>query len=294
MQSSGEPPAAWFSAALAAPASDGSVGVAGARICYRAWGEAGRPGAVLVHGTAAHARWWDHIGPLLAAGGLRIAALSISGHGDSGWRDHYSFDQWADEVQAVASDAGIAGPPFVIGHSLGGHIALRTAELYGDDLAGIVVVDSPVWEGTPPPEASVRGRGSRPARPYASREEIIGRFRLFPDQEVLPYIRDHVAAGSVTSRAGGAWGWKYDQAVFAKMTRAPLPASTAGPVGCRAAILRAERGTLDAEMAARLGARLGPAVPVIELPAGHHVMLDEPLSLVSAVRALLACWTAAG
>jgi pimeloyl-ACP methyl ester carboxylesterase len=42
----------------------------------------------------------------------------------------------------------------------------------------------------------------------------------------------------------------------------------------------------------RLRTRLGQPVPIAELPgAGHHVMLDEPLSLVAALRTLLASWT---
>ena len=60
-------PPDWFSAALATPATDDSVQVDGARIRYRAWGGRGARGAVLVHGTAAHARWWDHVAPQLPA-----------------------------------------------------------------------------------------------------------------------------------------------------------------------------------------------------------------------------------
>jgi pimeloyl-ACP methyl ester carboxylesterase len=36
---------------------------------------------------------------------------------------------------------------------------------------------------------------------------------------------------------------------------------------------------------------LGRAAPVVEIPqAQHHVMLDQPLALVAALRALLADW----
>ncbi|MFI7099293.1 hypothetical protein ACIBK8_08025 [Streptomyces sp. NPDC050161] len=39
--------------------------------------------------------------------------------------------------------------------------------------------------------------------------------------------------------------------------------------------------------------KLGRAAPVIEIPdAGHHVMLDRPLCLVTALRAVLAQWHA--
>ena len=36
---------------------------------------------------------------------------------------------------------------------------------------------------------------------------------------------------------------------------------------------------------------LGRVAPVIEIPlAGHHVMLDQPLPLVTGIRTLLADW----
>jgi pimeloyl-ACP methyl ester carboxylesterase len=303
-------PPDWFTAALAAPADDGSVEVAGARIAYRAWGRAGAPGVVLVHGTAAHARWWDHIAPFLQGGtsgegaspggaypdsaypdsGLRVAAMSMSGHGDSDWRDHYSIDQWAAEVMAVAASARIAGPPVIIGHSLGGGVALCTAGRYGGSLGGIVVIDTTVYEGPPPPEMSTPEMGFGRGRTYPTREAILARFRLVPEQPVLPYVREHIAAWSVTGRGNGEWGWKFDQSLFTKMTPQEPPA--APPAGCRVAILRGQHGMMSPEMADRLRGRLGQRAPVVEIPAaGHHVLLDEPLSLVTALRTVLAGWT---
>ncbi|WP_419178892.1 alpha/beta fold hydrolase [Prescottella equi] len=114
----------WFREALAAPVETGEVDVDGAAIRFRAWGAAGQPGLVLVHGGAAHSRWWDHIGPQLA-GDRRVVALDLSGHGDSDTREHYSLDQWAHEVAAVASASGIEGRPVVVGHSMGGIVSFR-------------------------------------------------------------------------------------------------------------------------------------------------------------------------
>src|SRR5215475_1342121 len=73
----------WFSSALAAPVQECTTTVAGCTISYRCWGPAGAAGIILVHGGAAHARWWDHIAPMLGPG-YRVAALDLSGHGDSG------------------------------------------------------------------------------------------------------------------------------------------------------------------------------------------------------------------
>ncbi|MGD0706351.1 MAG: alpha/beta fold hydrolase, partial [Trebonia sp.] len=88
---------AWFTAALAAPVQARRTTVEGTEIAYRAWGEPADRGIVLVHGGAAHSRWWDHIGPLLADG-WRVVALDLSGHGDSGRRDSYTLDVWSREV----------------------------------------------------------------------------------------------------------------------------------------------------------------------------------------------------
>jgi alpha-beta hydrolase superfamily lysophospholipase len=61
-------PPAWFSAALDAAVQEGTTAVDGASIAYRAWGDPDGRSIVLVHGGAAHSRWWDHIAPLLTAG----------------------------------------------------------------------------------------------------------------------------------------------------------------------------------------------------------------------------------
>jgi pimeloyl-ACP methyl ester carboxylesterase len=282
-------PPAWFAAALATPAEEGSVEVEGARIRYRAWGERGACGAVLVHGTAAHARWWDHVGPQLPAG-MRIVALDLSGHGDSDRRGQYSLDRWAAEVVAVAADGGISGTPFIIGHSLGGTIAIRAAARYGAALAGIVVIDTPLFEAPPDPQDTVMSTAAFGVdRTYPSREAALARFRLVPEHPVLPYVRDHIAAWSVTRRDNGEWGWKFDRSLFPKMAPSwPM----VRPADCRAAILRAEHGMMTPAMANLLRERLGQGATVFEIPAaGHHVLLDEPLCLVTALRAVLAGWS---
>src|SRR6202035_2570139 len=142
-------PPAWFTQALSVPVTEHVTAVDGVPIAYRMWGSSpnGR-GIVLVHGGGAHSRWWDHIGPLLAAD-RRVTAIDLSGHGDSGRREAYTLDEWAREVLAVAADAGFDDPPIVIGHSMGGFVALRAASIFGAGIAGAVAIDSPVRDITP-------------------------------------------------------------------------------------------------------------------------------------------------
>ena len=184
---------------------------------------------VLVHGGAAHARWWDHIGPLLAHD-RRVVALDLSGHGDSGRREHYSLDGWAHEVLAVARAAGSTGPPIIVGHSMGGFVALRAAGLFGADLEGIVVIDSPVQDVTPEEQAAREARAFGPLRVYPTREAAIARFHPMPDQPTLPYVLEHVASTSVRAVDGG-WSWKFDPAVFGRNRGSADAAASAGLPG---------------------------------------------------------------
>ncbi|MCG8592747.1 MAG: alpha/beta fold hydrolase, partial [Proteobacteria bacterium] len=125
----------WFWEAIEAPCDDRVVAVDGCPIHYLHWGERDKPGIVLVHGGAAHAHWWSFIAPQLTHE-YQVVALDLSGHGDSGRRQEYPREVWAKEIMAVVADAGIAEPPIVVGHSMGGFVCIVTAAEYGDQLAG--------------------------------------------------------------------------------------------------------------------------------------------------------------
>lgn len=261
--------------------------VAGVPIAYRAWG-AGSEGLVLVHGGAAHSRWWDHVAPLLLGDVPRVVALDLSGHGDSGRRRSYGLSGWADEVLAVAEHSGIGRDPVVVGHSMGGMVALAAALRFGALLRGVVVIDSPIRERPLEERAARDRRAFGPLRTYATRGQAVAHFRPVPAQsDNLPFVRDHIAATSVRPVEGG-WAWKFDPGIFGGVGMEPAELAT---VDCRVALFRAEHGLVPAEMGDMIVDRMGRVVPVVELPAaGHHVMLDQPLALVTGLRTLLADW----
>jgi pimeloyl-ACP methyl ester carboxylesterase len=280
----------WFAKALADGPQSRSVRVDGATITYLAWGEPRDHGVVLVHGGGAHAHWWDHIAPLLAQD-RRVVALDLSGHGDSDRRDTYSMTTWAREILAVAADAGLTAPT-VIGHSMGGLVTLRLASLFGAQIAGAVIIDSPVRDRdlTPEETAARDRRAFGPLRVYPTREDAIAHFRTIPPQETLPYTAAHVAATSVRPAPdGNGWTWKFDRRIFA---REPFGAAdTLSRLDCRVALFRAEHGIMSVQMSRVMYDRLGRVAPVIEIPAaGHHIMLDQPVALIAALRTLLSDW----
>jgi pimeloyl-ACP methyl ester carboxylesterase len=277
----------WFRAALASPHDDDTVDVDGCPVHFARWGPRGAPGIVLVHGGAAHAHWWDHVAPLLA-GDCCVIALDLSGHGDSGRREHYPTETWAREVVAAASRGGIAGPPVVVAHSMGGWVAITAAAEHGDRLAGIVVLDAPVSRQAPEELAAASGVAFGPLRTYPTLDAALARFRTVPDQPTsLPYVLDHVARTSVHEVEGG-WTWKFDPRIFDR----PVPTGELlRRVTCRVALFRSQYGLVTPDIGAYMYEQLGRIAPVVEVPlAHHHVMLDQPIPLVTGIRTLLADW----
>jgi pimeloyl-ACP methyl ester carboxylesterase len=282
---------AWFTDALAQRPGTGRVTVAGAEVSYRTWGPAGAPVTVLVHGGAAHAGWWDHVAPFLADD-RRVVALDLSGHGDSDWREAYDLGTWASEVEAVAAAEGDA-EPVVLGHSMGGFVALTAATRPGCRLRAAAAVDSPVR--VLPADVRERAREVAAAprtRRYPDRETIVGRFRTLPDDRSdLPYVTRHVAEESVR-RVDDGWTWKFDQRIFASSAMSPDMLAKAE---CPVALVRAERGMATPAIVADVAERLGSRVPVTTvLDSGHHVMLDQPLALVAVLQTLTQMWSTHG
>jgi pimeloyl-ACP methyl ester carboxylesterase len=280
---------AWFRRAIAAPYEERTLEVEGCPIHYLQWGEAGRPGVVLVHGGAAHAHWWSFIAPLLVPD-YRVVAIDLSGHGDSGRRASYPREQWAREVMAVADDAGMGAPPVVVGHSMGGFVGIAAAAEYGERLAGAVVLDSPVTRPDPEAVEGSRGRAFRNPKVYPDEATALEHYRLVPEQPCENgFILDHVARHSLM-RVSGGYTWKFDPVVFLRAT--PRAARELLPkVRCRIALFRAEHGLVTPDIGAYMYELLDRNAPVIEVPAAHHhLMLDQPLALVTGLRALLADW----
>ena len=91
---------------------------------------------VLVHG-AYHGGWcWERLAPLLEDHGHEVWAPDLPGMGqDARSGQVATIEEWAEFIAARAR----AGPrPILVGHSRGGLVISRTAELIPDQLLGLV------------------------------------------------------------------------------------------------------------------------------------------------------------
>lgn len=279
----------WFNEALTATPEHHTIPVEGTDIHYVSWGTVGKPGLVLVHGGAAHTEWWSFIAPFFADK-WHTVALDLSGHGESGWREVYGHATWAKEVMAVIDAADFPGPPVVVGHSLGGMVTIQTASTYGDQLAGAVIVDAPVTRPSPEEDEGSSGRAFRAPGVYPTLAEALTHFHLIPSQPCdNEYIVEHIARHSLHETSAG-WTWKFDPHLFTG-TILPLRHQLA-TAACRIALFTGEySAVVPPDVAEYMYDLMGHVSPVIEIPiAHHHLMLDQPLAFVAALRTLLADW----
>lgn len=114
---------------------------------------------VVVHGLAEHGRRYLHVARRLVDDGYLVAIPDHVGHGRSGGkrlrvRRFGDFTDDLDTVLGHVADGGV--PTFLIGHSMGGCIALDYALDHQDKLDGLILSGAAVLPGDDLPELAVR------------------------------------------------------------------------------------------------------------------------------------------
>ncbi|KZR78154.1 alpha/beta fold hydrolase [Prochlorococcus marinus] len=110
------------------------------------------PAVVLIHGFGANKDHWRHNQPALAEVST-CYAIDLIGFGASSQpraqltgeahhRNHfsYSFDSWASQVADFCREV-VKAPVVLVGNSIGGVIALRTAQLISQRCSGVVLIN---------------------------------------------------------------------------------------------------------------------------------------------------------
>jgi pimeloyl-ACP methyl ester carboxylesterase len=150
----------------------------GVHIEYRIAGR-GDPAIVLIHGWATDANYWNaQIDPLKAK--YTVVAVDLAGHGGSTKsRADWSMEKYGEDVTTVLQR--IPNQQLIlVGHSMGGTVALEAARTLGNRVIGIIVVDALKSVGQPPmPVAEIQKR----VAPF--RTDFIGSVRKYVTEELF-------------------------------------------------------------------------------------------------------------
>lgn len=97
---------------------------------------------ILIHGIAASLHDWDDLIPKLSQHGYASYALDLLGHGDSPKIDSraYQMEWMLDHFAHWMKSLHLTEPAILIGHSLGGYIALEYARRFSAWTRGLILV----------------------------------------------------------------------------------------------------------------------------------------------------------
>ena len=113
---------------------------AGIKINSWAWPAAVSEQLLLIHGGRDQSRSWDFYAERLS-NRFAVIAADLRGHGDSGWSPEGNYglaDMTADVGEVLQS---MPGEVSIVGHSLGGHIALRLAAIFPERVKAVAAIE---------------------------------------------------------------------------------------------------------------------------------------------------------
>jgi len=196
------------------------------RLHYVDWGNPAAPPLLLLHGGQDHCRNWDWVAERLR-NDWHIIAPDLRGHGDSQWSadGSYGIAGYVYDLAQLIHQQQLA-PVTIIGHSLGGNIALRYAGIHPEQVRRLVAI-----EGLGPSPKVIserrkksiaermrkwieeqRGLAGRQPRRYASIEEAFKRMQE-ANKHLSPEQARHLTQHGVNQNEDGTYSWKFDNYV---------------------------------------------------------------------------------
>ncbi len=204
------------------------------RLHYVDWGNEDAPPMLLIHGGRDHCRNWDWVAEAFRDD-YHIIAPDLRGHGDSQWMigGGYNINDYVYDIAQLLHQTKLT-PLTIIGHSLGGNLALRYTGLYPENVIKVVAI-----EGMGPPPsftqqmedqtnlervrswiADLRNASGRMPRRYASVEEAYERMQK-ENPHLSPERAYHLTVHGVNQNEDGSYSWKFDNYVRVFAPRPP-------------------------------------------------------------------------
>ena len=273
----------WFWEAIDVEPVTKTVEVDECDVSYRHYEAIGKPGMLLIHGMNAHSRWWDFIAPQLLDR-YQVAAMDLTGMGDSDYRYEYSSNTYAEEILAVLDDAKFGTDSIVVAHSFGGYMAVRAANKAPDRFKALVMVDSGIRHPDDPVPEQIWMSGAR-SKIYPDKETALNRFRVQPPQPCdNEFLLQYIARNSLMPVDGG-WTWKFDEDLLTSLTDAERKPEEFQALTTTLGVIFGADSELFSRRTLEYMQELIPEPFLIKeiANAQHHLFLDQPQAFVESL-----------
>jgi pimeloyl-ACP methyl ester carboxylesterase len=246
-------------------------------------GAAGAPPVVLLHGLLGAGQNFGAVQKALAAQGHRVLALDLRNHGASPQAAGMGYAEMAADVaETLAAEA--AWPAAVIGHSMGGKVAMALALARPDIVARLLVADiAPVAYPTPLFTAYVAAMRAIPLRPGLARREADAALAAAVPS---PALRGFLLQNLLFAEQPPRWriGLEEIAGAMAVIGGWPaLPGRYDGPV----LALAGDRSDYVQPAHHAVFRRLFPACRFASIAAGHWLHAENPPAFLAAAQAFI-------
>jgi pimeloyl-ACP methyl ester carboxylesterase len=273
------------------------------RLATRTLGQSG-PRVVFVHGLFGQGKNWTTIAKGLVDGGTagnhRVTLVDLPNHGHSPWTDRVDYLDMAELLAAELEHLG--EPVTLVGHSMGGKVAMQLALRRPELLRALVVVDiAPVEyplqggrtddpdEEASPFAAFIEAMRAMDLEGLTTRDDADAALRAAVPSRM---VRSFLLQSLVREGSGGdGWRWRLNLELLERdlgelrgFPEPPAGAAFGGPVlwiaGANSAyVLDEDRPHMDA---------LFPATRLVRIKnAGHWVHSEQPEVFLETLRRFL-------
>lgn len=103
---------------------------------------------ILLHGFLSSSRYWKKLQPLLSADGFRVITIDLLGFGRAPKprSSSYSYSEHLLHIQSSIDSLNLGKPSILIGHSMGGLLAMRYAINYPQSLKSLILLHPPLYK----------------------------------------------------------------------------------------------------------------------------------------------------
>jgi 3-oxoadipate enol-lactonase len=210
-----------------------------------------------------------------------VIALDFGGHGLSEHRGAYGYAGYERDLFRLLDELGLERVA-VVGHSLGGYVALLVATRT-DRIASALAIDVKSDWTDADAELAERSRDAS-QRVEPDRGVVVDRLVRSLPIALRPDELDELAKRSLEPADGG-WRFRWDRRVLA--TEPVDPFAFLGDVQCLVHVLAgAESEVMPPPSAERFAEAIPGATLELLAGVGHHVELEAPDRVAGAIRAL--------
>lgn len=111
-------------------------------LAYTEFGDPSLPPMVIAHGLYGQRKNWTTIAKRLSDK-VHVFTVDLRNHGDSPWDDSMDYRDMAADLRGFMAARGILGDAILVGHSMGGKVAMTLALTEPSAIAGLVSADMP-------------------------------------------------------------------------------------------------------------------------------------------------------